>query len=102
VNPIRTTVVGAVNGSTIPLDVFKTPFQVSIVGSVVSGAVSYKLHYTYDDVQNPVVVPAWIDHGLMTGKTAAFDTVINAAPVTAIRIVNAGTGTVGVCVIQAG
>lgn len=101
-NPITTTVVGAANGNAVPLDHFKTPFQVSISATVVSGSVNYKLQYTYDDVQNPAITPTWIDHGLMIGKTAAFDTVINAAPVTAVRLVNAGTGTVQGRIIQAG
>ena len=100
--PITVNVVGAVNGPTIPLDYKQTPFQVAIGVSLVSGSISYKLQYTYDDVFNPAVTPGWTDHALMTGKTAAFDTVINGAPVTAVRLVNAGTGTLQGRIIQAG
>jgi len=100
--PITTTVVGAVNGATIPLDRYATPFQVAIAVGAPIGAVSYKLQYTYDDVQNPAVVPLWIDHGLMVGKTAPFEAVLNAAPVTAVRLVNAGVGTLTGRIIQAG
>jgi hypothetical protein len=105
--PISQTVVGAVNGSPIVLDYMKTPFQVSIGCVVVSGSVSYKLQYTYDDPFPSTGVGLsdssnWTDSTIMTGKTAASDTVLNGAPVSAIRIVNAGTGTVGVRVYQAG
>jgi hypothetical protein len=100
--PINQTVVGAVNGAPAVLDYRQTPFQVSVFGSVVSGSVNFKLQYTYDDPFTAPFLVNWIDHGLMTGKTAAFDTVLNAAPVTAVRVVNSGTGTVGVRIVQGG
>lgn len=100
---ITTTVVGAATGSTIPLDYGIAPFQVSVGVTVVSGAVNYKLQYTYDDVLLPGAdTPTWWDSAIMVSKTAASDVVLNSGPVSAIRLVNADTGTIRARIIQAG
>lgn len=100
--PVSGTVVGAVNGSTVPLDYMIAPFQVSVGVVLVSGSVSYKLQYTYDDLYDAAVTPVWFDSIIMVAQTATSDVVINAGPVAAVRIVNAGTGTVRYRIIQAG
>jgi len=103
--PITVTVSGTSTSNPIPLDYLISPFQVAIgVGNVV-GSVSYKLQYTYDDVLAPGYVAAsgnWFDNSLMTGKTAAFDTVINGAPVRAVRFDNVGSGSFVAHIVQAG
>jgi hypothetical protein len=102
--PITVTVVGAANSNAIPLDVRLTPIQVAVSGAVVSGVVNYKLQHTSDDVFNPAVIAAgivWIDEPTMTGQTGAASTTIN-FPYTALRFVNAGTGTLQGRIVQAG
>lgn len=99
---VTTTVVGAANGSPVVLDYLIAPFQVSIGVVVASGAVNYKLQYTYDDPFGSAGLVNWTDSTLMTGKTTASDTVINAGAVTAVRLVNADTGTITGRIIQAG
>src|SRR5262245_43742687 len=96
------TVVGAVNGSPVVLDYLIAPFQVSVGVSVVSGSVNYTLQYTYDDPFAAAGITNWFSHSLMTGLTAAGDAVINGGPVMAIRINNAGPGTLPARIIQAG
>jgi len=103
--PISVRVAGSVTSNPIPLDYITTPFQVAIgVGNVV-GAVSYKMQYTYDEVlalgYNPAAASStWFDSALMTGKTAPFDTVLNGAPVRAIRFVNVGAGSFVANILQ--
>jgi len=97
--PITTTVVGAANGSAIALDQNISPFQVVVAAGIASGVVSYKLQVTYDDVSVPIV--NWFDSTDMVTEVAASQTVLT-APVTAVRIVNAGTGTVTARILQAG
>lgn len=99
--PVTVTVAGVGNSSPVVLDRYISPFQVSI-GVTVSGSVDYKLQYSYDDPFSTAGLVNWTDSTLMTGKTTASDTVLNAAPVTAVRLVNADTGTITARVIQAG
>ena len=71
-----------------PTDVNVTPFQLSVAVVSVTGA-TYKLQYTYDNVQDPTWpngTQYWFDSALMTGETAATDVSINASPVTAVRL----------------
>lgn len=91
-------------GSTAPvlLDTSTAPFQVSIGARVVSGSVSYTLQYTYDDPLQSGGIQNWANSPAMIARTGNYDTVLNAGPVTAIRIVNAGNGVVVARVVQAG
>lgn len=102
--PIRVTQTAAGSTNPVPLDMFCVPFNVSI-GATVSGTVTYKLQYTYDDVQTKTYVASsgnWNDSIDMIAKTAAFNTAIN-NPVTAVRLtVTAGSGTVNGVIIQSG
>ena len=99
--PVTVTVAGAGNSTPVVLDYLIAPFQVS-VGVTVSGSVLYKLQYTYDDPFAEGGIVNWTDNVLMTGKTTASDAVVNAGPVTAVRLVNADTGTITARVVQAG
>ena len=106
--PIRVTLGSATTSNVIPLDNYRTPFNVGI-GCVLSAGASltYKVQYTYDDVQASTFSPStatWFDHAtLAPAKTTTSDGNI-IVPVTAIRLnVTAWTsGTVTMTVIQAG
>jgi len=93
---------GAGNSSPVVLDYRNTAFQVTVGVTVVSGSPNYKLQYTFDDPFAAAGLVNWIDHQIMTGQTANFDTVINAGPVSAVRLNNAGSGVLLGRVYQAG
>jgi hypothetical protein len=99
--PVRVLCVGAVTSSIVPLDQYQTPFNVSLVIAVVSGAISVTVSYTFDDVFDSTVTPAWTNHADLTTKTAAaIGTFIS--PVRAVRMVNTDTGTAALTILQAG
>lgn len=99
--PITMNVAGAGTSAWIPLDQYQTPFNVSLFLEVVSGAILATVQYTGDNVFDPLVTPVAFDHSDLTAKTAvATGTIIS--PVTAIRLVNADTGTARLRVVQAG
>ncbi len=87
----------------VPLDLYLTPFQVTI-GCTVTGVVSYKLQYTYD---NPFTVAAgdivWRDAtDIPAGTTANAESTFD-NPVAALRLNKAsGSGSVTATISQAG
>lgn len=95
---------GAKYSGVYPADHYISPFNVAL-GATVSGTVNYTVQYTFDDVfatgYNPST-GSWVNHASMTGKTAAADSNI-AYPVRGIRLVlNSGTGSATLTIIQAG
>lgn len=103
--PVLLNLSGSNTSAPIPLDYLISPFQVAIGVGPVTGTVSYTLQYTYDDVFASTYVAGsgqWFTYSLMSGLTVAGDTVINAAPVRAIRIANVGTGSLIANIVQAG
>lgn len=105
--PVRVTVGSATTSNVIPLDNYRTPFNVGIGCALSAGAsLTYKVQYTYDDVQDPAFNAAtatWFDHATLAAKTTSSDGNI-VVPVTALRLnVTLWTsGTVTMTVIQAG
>ena len=78
---------GLGTSQTIPLDVYPSA-NISVAVTSVTGA-TYKLQYTYDNVQAstwPNGTQTWLDHGTMVSKTTTADGTIN-NPVTAVRLV---------------
>lgn len=72
-----------------PLDVYISPFSVSVVVDTATGSPTYKAQYTYDDIYADGWANGtqhWFDSATMTGKTAAFVDVLT-APVMAVRFV---------------
>ena len=70
----------------IPLDVY-AKMNTSVAVTAVTGA-TYKLQYTYDNVQAstwPNGTQTWFDHATMTAKTDATDATVN-NPVSAVRL----------------
>ena len=103
--PVNFTLTGSNTSNPIPLDYLISPFQVSIGVGPVTGTVSYTLQYTYDDVFASGYSAGsgnWFTNSLMSGLTAAGDTIMNAGPVRAIRIANVGSGSLVVNIVQAG
>lgn len=102
--PVTVSVVGVGNSPVIPLDLYLTPFNVSLQVRDVAGAVDMTVQYTNDDVFAGTFNPAtatWFDHADLTNQVGpAVGTIIS--PVTAVRLVNAGVGTAELRVVQAG
>lgn len=105
--PVRVTLSAAEPSSVIPLDTYRTPFNIGIGCALSAGAtLTYTLQYTYDDVQAAGFNPAtatWFDHATLAAKTTSSDGNI-VVPVAAVRLnVTAYTsGSVVMTVIQAG
>lgn len=105
--PITVTQTNTGDSAAIPLDLYLTPFHVTIQG-VITGTPTYSVQYTNDDVFASSYVAAsgnWFTLSGISGATAnAVDTII--APVTAIRLrvtaVGAPTDSVQMRVTQAG
>lgn len=99
--PVVVQVAGAGNSDPIPLDIYLTPFHVSLFISIASGAINATVQYTGDNVFDSTVTPVWHDHVDLQNEIAATDGTI-ISPVRAVRLVNADTGTARLTVIQAG
>lgn len=105
--PITRTQTGVGDSIAIPLDLYLTPFNVTIQ-CVISGGPTYTVQYTNDDVYATAYVAAsgnWFDLANLTGQLVnAIDTLIS--PVTAIRLrvtaVGAPTDSVVMRITQAG
>lgn len=101
--PVTQTIVGIANGDPVVVDYMQSPFQVSVGVVVVSGVVDYTLQYTYDASEDGYGGgTTWFDSTVMDNETTSTDAVINAAPVAAVRVINAGVGTIRVRIYQAG
>ena len=99
--PVTVTVVGAGQSVPIPLDLYLTPFNVSLFLILVSGVIDATVEYTGNDVFNPDEVLTWFPHADLQNEVASITGTI-ISPVRAVRLVNAGTGTVSLQVVQSG
>jgi len=97
---VGTNAIGA--SSTIPLDQYQTPFNVSL-GIGITGTVDVSLQFTFEDVFGDHPGPfTWTDHPNLTNITADADATF-ISPVTACRLLtNSGIGTAVLRVAQAG
>ena len=88
--------VAAINNNVTPVN-----FSVAVL---VTGAVTFKAQYTFDDVYASTFDPAtatWIDSATLTGS--ATKDVLFTAPVTGVRVnQTAGVGSTVCVVLQAG
>lgn len=92
---------GAGSSAIVPMDIYLSPFHVSITTSV-SGTVNYTIQHTNSDIWDSTVTPVWADHPTLASLAAAADGNY-AFPVRAIKIlVNSGSGTVDAIIVQAG
>jgi hypothetical protein len=92
---------GTGSSNVLIMDTYINPFNVGF-GVVVSGdAVNYTVQHTFDNPQT-VASPTWFDHPTVAAKTANQDGNY-AFPVAAIKVlVNSGSGTATMTLIQAG
>lgn len=100
--PQATTLFKVGNGTAIPMDINKNPFNVSIFVEV-TGTCTYRVEATADNVQNTAVTPVWIKHSTLNSQTTS-QASNYAFPVTAIRAVlqTGSTGSIVMTLIQAG
>lgn len=85
--PITLSTLGVQNTAVAPMDLYLTPFNVSLQ-AVITGAPTYTVEYTNDDVFSPTFNPATANWTPVAGMTAAVASA-NAtliSPVTAIRM----------------
>lgn len=101
--PTSITVTGVDTSEWIPMDYFRTPFNVGL-GVTITGTATYTVQHTFQNPNNPPgTTPTRIfNHETLVGQTANADGNY-AFPVAAIRIdVTASTGSVTLDVIQSG
>lgn len=103
--PITRSLTGVANDVPTPLDIYLTPFNVTIQ-VIVTGTITYSVQWTNDDVFASGYNPAtgnWF--AAATNLTNATDNEVGTlqSPVTATRLITtAGTGTATMRVTQAG
>lgn len=102
--PVVYTITGTGSLGVFPPDHYVSPFNVTLAVTV-TGTVNYTVQYTFDDVFDSGFSPStanWVDHPSLTSQTATKDSNI-AYPVRGVRLlVNSGTGTTRLVIIQAG
>jgi hypothetical protein len=101
--PAVLTVTGVGSSNPYAVDTYISPNNMGMA-VIVSGTITYKVQYTFDNIYANNYVPAsgnWFDHPTLAGSASANSNI--AYPVTAIRLTNtAGTGTATLTIIQAG
>lgn len=101
--PITISQTGVGNSVPIPVDIYLTPFNVTLAVEV-TGTVTYSVVWTTDDVWNtPAANLTW--NAAAANLTAATTSQVGSliSPVTAVQLqVTAGTGTASLRVVQAG
>lgn len=101
--PAVLSVTGVGNSNVYPMDLYISPANVGLA-VVVTGTITYKVQYTFDDVFAASYAPAsgnWFDHPTLTGSATLNSNI--AYPATGIRIITtAGTGSATLTIIQAG
>jgi hypothetical protein len=99
--PVVVSKTGTGSSSVVPLDHYQSPFNVGF-GVVVDGTVNYTVQHTFDDIFDASVTPVWFNHPTIASLAANADGNY-AFPVRAVKVlVNSGSGTATMTVIQAG
>lgn len=95
---------GAKTSNVCPVDHYVSPSNIAL-SVVVTGTVDYTVQYTFDDVFANGYNPSsgnWTPHPSLTNKATTLDSNI-AYPVRGIRVIlNSGSGTIRLTIIQAG
>lgn len=91
------------NSNVVPVDNYISPSNMGLA-VVVSGTITFKVQYTFDDVFARGYDPTagnWFDHPTLVGSASGNSNI--AYPVSGIRLITtAGTGTATLTIIQAG
>jgi hypothetical protein len=95
-----------VSGPWVPWSRFQTNFQVSCIGKVTSGAPTWQVEYTYDNVLDPAVLdqspyPTVLIHSVLQAKTGTADGFFT-NPISASRLTLTVVGGVSLEQIQQG
>jgi hypothetical protein len=100
---VQFTVTGVGESQVCPIDTYISPSNMGM-SVIVSGTITYKVQYTFDNVFASTYVPAsgnWFDHPTLVGSASANSNI--AYPVTGIRLITtAGAGSATLTIIQAG
>jgi hypothetical protein len=100
---VNLSITGIGNSNVYPVDTYISPSNMGLA-VIVSGTITYRVQYTFDDVFAKGYTPAagtWFDHPTLTGSTSLNSNI--AYPVTGIRLTtSAGTGTATLTIVQAG
>jgi hypothetical protein len=93
---------GAKTSAALPFDIYNRPecsLQV-----VVTGTANYTVQQTLDDIFDPAVTPTWFDHPDVNLVSSTTNKQGNYAyiPAAARLVLNSGTGSAKLTVIQAG
>lgn len=101
--PVNLSLTGVGNSAVYAVDTYISPSNMGLA-VVVSGTITYKVQYTFDNVFAAGYDPTagtWFDHPTLVGTTSANSNI--AYPVTGLRLITtAGTGTATLTIIQAG
>lgn len=101
--PAVVTVSGVNNSPVYAIDKYISPSNMGLA-VVVSGTITYKVQYTFDDIFASGYAPAsgnWFDHPTLTGSASLNSNI--AYPVAGIRLITtAGSGSATLTIIQAG
>jgi len=103
--PVNFSLTGVGNSAVYPVDNYISPSNMGLA-VVVSGTITYKVQYTFDNVfadgYDPTAgTSTWFDHPTLVGTTSQNSNI--AYSVTGIRLITtAGTGTATLTIIQAG
>ena len=97
------TVTGVGESQVYPVDTYISPSNMGLA-VLVTGTITYKVQYTFDNVFAPTYVAAsgnWFDHPTLVGSASGNSNI--AYPVTGIRLITtAGSGSAALTIIQAG
>lgn len=97
------TVTGVGESQVYPVDTYISPSNMGLA-VLVTGTITYKVQYTFDNVFAPTYVAAsgnWFDHPTLVGSASGSSNI--AYPVTGIRLITtAGSGSAALTIIQAG
>jgi hypothetical protein len=90
---------GAGSTAAVVINTNVTPVNIGFA-AVVTGTINYSIQFSYDD---PAIgFTTWFDDATITSKTGNEDGSIN-FPITGIKaLVNSGTGSIALSVVQAG
>ena len=103
--PAVTSITGVGYSPVYAVDTYISPSNMGLA-VVVSGTITYKVQYTFDDVFAKGYSPTagtstWFDHPTLTGSASLNSNI--AYPVTGIRLTtSAGSGSATLTIVQAG
>jgi len=97
--PVTVTSSGVSTSAIVPVDYLQDTFKIGF-GAVVTGAATYTIQHTFDNVLDSTVTPTWFSHVDVVGATTSRDGNY-AYPIRGIRInQTVGAGSVALTVLQ--